>query len=50
MFMNYSCVYLLQVFEYCASYRSRGGQVFMTLADLMWAAVPVFPPNQDTLV
>ena len=50
MFINYSCVYLLQVFEYYASYRSCGGQVFMTLADLMWVAVPVFPPNQDTRV
>lgn len=40
----------MQVFEYFASVRSPGGEVFMTPADLMRAIVPVFPPSESTRV
>ncbi|KAJ4957591.1 hypothetical protein NE237_024702 [Protea cynaroides] len=39
-----------KVFEYFASFRSPGGEVFMTPADLMRAVVPVFPPSESNLV
>ncbi|XP_015065539.1 calcium uptake protein, mitochondrial-like [Solanum pennellii] len=37
-----------KVFEYFASYRKPGGEVYMTPGDLMRAVVPVFPPSQTT--
>ncbi|XP_049382629.1 calcium uptake protein, mitochondrial-like [Solanum stenotomum] len=37
-----------KVFEYFASYRTPGGEVYMTPGDLMRAIVPVFPPSQTT--
>ncbi|KAL8094660.1 hypothetical protein AgCh_036260 [Apium graveolens] len=39
-----------KVFEYFASYKAPGGEVFMTPADLMRAIVPVFPPSEATRV
>lgn len=40
----------LKVFEYFASFRTPGGDVLMTPADLMRAIVPVFPPSESTRV
>ncbi|XP_042491952.1 calcium uptake protein, mitochondrial-like [Macadamia integrifolia] len=39
-----------KVFEYFASFRTPGGEVFMTPADLMRAVVPVFPPSESNLI
>ncbi|XP_042507584.1 calcium uptake protein, mitochondrial-like [Macadamia integrifolia] len=39
-----------KVFEYFASFRTPGGELFMTPADLMRALVPVFPPSESNLV
>ncbi|KAJ4951159.1 hypothetical protein NE237_027991 [Protea cynaroides] len=39
-----------KVFEYFASFRTPGGEVFMTPADLMRAVVPVFPPSGSNLI
>ncbi|KAL9442685.1 hypothetical protein AB3S75_021076 [Citrus x aurantiifolia] len=39
-----------KVFEYFASFRTPGGDVLMTPADLMRAIVPVFPPSESTRV
>ncbi|XP_043722987.1 calcium uptake protein, mitochondrial-like [Telopea speciosissima] len=39
-----------KVFEYFASFRHPGGEVFMTPADLMRAVVPVFPPSESNLI
>ncbi|CAL0325667.1 unnamed protein product [Lupinus luteus] len=39
-----------KVFEYFASIRNPGGEVFMTPADLMRAVVPVFPPSESNRV
>ncbi|KAK6944424.1 EF-hand domain [Dillenia turbinata] len=36
-----------KVFEYFASSRGPGGELFMTPADLMRAIVPVFPPSES---
>ncbi|KAJ8550237.1 hypothetical protein K7X08_035723 [Anisodus acutangulus] len=37
-----------KVFEYFASYRTPGGELYMTPMDLMRAIVPVFPPSETT--
>ncbi|PHT48033.1 hypothetical protein CQW23_12241 [Capsicum baccatum] len=37
-----------KVFEYFASYRTQGGEVYMTPGDLMRAVVPVFPSSETT--
>lgn len=55
MFFNYEKRIRLQsppekVFEYFASVRTLGGEVFMTPADLMRAVVPVFPPSESNRV
>ncbi|CAK9161546.1 unnamed protein product [Ilex paraguariensis] len=39
-----------KVFEYFASFRTTGGEVFMTPGDLMRAVVPVFPPSDSNFV
>ncbi|XP_010913359.1 calcium uptake protein, mitochondrial isoform X2 [Elaeis guineensis] len=39
-----------KIFEYFASFRSPGGEMFMTPADLMRAVVPVFPPSESDKV
>lgn len=55
VFFNYEKRLRLQsppekVFEYFASNRIPGGEVFMTPADLMRAIVPVFPPSESRRV
>ncbi|WJX95928.1 hypothetical protein P8452_77192 [Trifolium repens] len=52
VFFNYEKRIRLQsppekVFEYFASNKTPGGEVFMTPADLMRAVVPVFPPSES---
>lgn len=49
-FLKFSHCCHYQVFEYFASYKAPGGEVFMTPADLMRAIVPVFPPSEATRV
>ncbi|KAK7388575.1 hypothetical protein VNO78_23396 [Psophocarpus tetragonolobus] len=55
VFFNYEKRIRLQsppekVFEYFASVRTPGGEIFMTPADLMRAIVPVFPPSESNRV
>lgn len=40
-----SC-FCFKVFEYFASFKVPGGEVYMTPGDLMRAVVPVFPPSE----
>lgn len=52
VFFNYEKRIRLQsppekVFDYFASIRTPGGEIFMTPADLMRAVVPVFPPSES---
>ncbi|XP_058757938.1 calcium uptake protein, mitochondrial-like [Vicia villosa] len=55
VFFNYEKRIRLQsppekVYEYFASIRTAGGEIFMTPADLMRAVVPVFPPSESSRV
>lgn len=39
-----------KIFEYFASFRSPGGEVLMSPADLMRAVIPVFPPSESHII
>lgn len=48
-FVKSYTMFSLKVFAYFASFRKEG-EILMTPADLMKAAVPVFPPSESNLV